>query len=239
MSLLSLQNAKTSKGEKTQGVLTGILYLVPHKLGLTLTRFNNVESEAWKYAGKNLCGSASEGCAAACLFTAGRGRMTNVMKGRLRKTILFHKDRKEFVRQLRADITKLVRKAKREGLVPAVRLNGTSDIPWHKVAPELFTEFEEVQFYDYTKHPVSKWGKLPSNYDLTLSRSEVNDPQARIALRKGERVAVVFKEVPKEWFGFDVIDGDEDDVRYNDPKGVVIGLKAKGEARKDTSGFVV
>ena len=54
-------------------------------------------------------------------------------------------------------------------------------------------------------------------------------------------MAVVFrdKNIPKKWQGFDVIDGDKDDLRFLDPRGVVVGLYAKGKAKHDTSGFVV
>ena len=36
-----------------------------------------------------------------------------------------------------------------------------------------------------------------------------------------------------------VIDGDTDDLRFLDPTNVVVGLKAKGDAKHDTSGFVI
>ena len=36
-----------------------------------------------------------------------------------------------------------------------------------------------------------------------------------------------------------VINGDKTDMRFKDPVGVIVGLKAKGKARKDTSGFVI
>jgi hypothetical protein len=35
-----------------------------------------------------------------------------------------------------------------------------------------------------------------------------------------------------------VFNGDESDLRFLDPKGVIVGLYAKGKAKKDTSGFV-
>jgi hypothetical protein len=35
-----------------------------------------------------------------------------------------------------------------------------------------------------------------------------------------------------------VFNGDESDLRFLDPKGSVIGLYAKGKAKKDTTGFV-
>ena len=51
---------------------------------------------------------------------------------------------------------------------------------------------------------------------------------------------MVFRnELPTHWNGFPVINGDENDLRFLDPKGVVVGLKAKGKAKTDTTGFVV
>jgi hypothetical protein len=35
-----------------------------------------------------------------------------------------------------------------------------------------------------------------------------------------------------------VFNGDESDLRFLDPQGVIVGLYAKGKAKKDTSGFV-
>jgi hypothetical protein len=57
-------------------------------------------------------------------------------------------------------------------------------------------------------------------------------------------MAVVFhvkkgQALPKAWQGKTVIDGDEHDARYDDPQGVIVGLRAKGQAINDTTGFVV
>jgi hypothetical protein len=50
---------------------------------------------------------------------------------------------------------------------------------------------------------------------------------------------VVFKKLPKKYLGRKVIDGDETDLRFLDPKNSIVGLIAKGKARHDQSGFVV
>ena len=61
----------------------------------------------------------------------------------------------------------------------------------------------------------------------------------------GHRIAVVFDDLEKatsESFSFSgskVVNGDETDLRFLDSKGVIIGLQAKGKAKKDQSGFVV
>ena len=216
-------NAKTVKGQ-AKGFLTGILYLAPADI-----------------SGKNLCPHASKGCKAACLFTAGRGAMNPIRQARLRKTMEFLNDRKSFIDQIKNEIASLVKKAKKKGMTACIRLNGTSDISWHSM--DIMQSFPDVQFYDYTpnKDRMTYFlaGKLPENYHLTFSRKEDNDDAVQYVLNAGGNVAVVFNQLPSTWKGFPVINGDETDLRFLDGKNVVVGLKAKGKARKDTSGFVV
>ena len=45
--------------------------------------------------------------------------------------------------------------------------------------------------------------------------------------------------LPGTWHGFPVIDGDLHDCRFLDPKGVVVGLRAKGGGKGSQSPFVV
>jgi hypothetical protein len=221
MKLLAVgTDSKTVKGEK-KGVLTGIMYLQPGKT----------------------CPFSSKGCRKACLFTAGRGAFTNVRQARIRKTEMFHSDSTAFVDMLKDDVKALVKKAAKKGFFPAVRLNGTSDICWENFAGSngktVLEEFPGVQFYDYTKNPY-RFDKVPANYDLTFSRSEENEDKALdLAKSRTARVAVVFKTLPAFWHGLTVLNGDDSDIRFNDPKGVVVGLTAKGLARKDDSGFVI
>lgn len=229
--LLTISNAKTRKGE-AQGYLTGILYLVPAD-GSGLG---------------NLCPHASAGCRAACLYTAGRGVMAPVKAGRMRKTRLFFESAPRFVDTLAADVETLMRRAAKRGLIPCVRLNGTSDIPWERMrgtdGRTLMERFPSVTFYDYTKRPnrATVW----PNYHLTFSRSECNDAQAMRELESGRNVAVVFstrkgEALPLFWHGYRVIDGDMTDLRFLDPSegcAVVVGLRAKGDAKGETSGFV-
>jgi hypothetical protein len=217
-------DAKTVKGEK-KGVLTGIMYLAPHKA-----------------SGQNVCIMAEmAGCVQGCLNTAGRGAFSNVQMARVRKTNFWHEDKQAFLGVLRQDIRALAAKANRLGLTPMVRLNGTSDIRWEQEAPELLEEFSDIQFYDYTKIPTRR--NLPRNYHLTFSYSGANPRYAdfyRPARENGMNIAVVFRNaLPDTFLGMPVINGDESDVRPYDPQGVIVGLKAKGKARYDTSGFVV
>ena len=220
-------NAKTVKGQK-YGYLTGVLYLAPHTL-----------------SDHQVCPSASAGCIAACLNTAGRGGMNATQVARVRKTRRLFDDRDSFMRELFSDITKLVRRAEKRGLIPLVRLNGTSDLPWEKLklgGKSLMDHFPQVQFYDYTKiaKRALKWaaGNMPANYSLTFSLTESNDADALRVLDAGGSVAVVFRdELPGTFWGFEVVNGDRHDVRTQDI-GVVVGLTAKGRAKHDISGFV-
>lgn len=235
MKLLSVnKDAKTIKGSKF-GVLTGILYLAPHNI-----------------SGYQVCPKASEGCKAACLYTAGFGIYTNVQRGRINRTKRFFEDRAQFLADLVDDINRVVVTAKRHGQTPAIRLNGTSDIAWEKFAVSrdgveyrnLFEAFSEVQFYDYSKIIGRKKALEYKNYHLTFSLAEDNAKDAVKALEQGYNLAVVMKVNPKDakpthWAGFPVIDGDVSDIRFKDKKGGhVVALTAKGKARHDTSGFV-
>jgi len=238
--LLSIsQDSKTVKGEK-EGYLTGILYLAPHKI-----------------SGSNLCPKASPGCAAACLYTAGRGKFSNVQEARIKKTQYFLTDRENFMLDLYKSIIKLIRKAEKSNLIPVVRLNGTSDLRFENIRfnyngkhKTVFQAFKTVQFYDYTKYPLDsgRWDNLPSNYDLTYSLAENNQLEALELLLANKRVAAVYRKklpeiqyfnVNKVGITFPVLNADESDLRFNDPGGYICGLNAKGEGIKDTSGFVM
>jgi hypothetical protein len=232
-SLVTDKNVKTQKG-LGKGYLTGVMHLMPSDLA--------------GYG--NVCPCASPECRTMCLNTAGIwANAPAVQKARRMKTELYFKNRPQFMADMRKSIQALVRKAKRENLTPAVRINGTSDLP--QVAMEMAREFPDVQFYDYTKIP-RPWERQLPNYHLTFSRSEINDKDTMEALEHGVNVAVVFsiakgEPMPKEWRGYPVINGDNHDLRFLDKlegEGpFVIGLSGKGKARgkgKGTeSGFVV
>lgn len=221
MKLLSISNdSKTSKGEKI-GYLTGVMYFSPVNI-----------------SGFNVCPMASAGCKKACLYSAGRGRFNNVQTARINRTKYYFNDRAGFMLQLEKELKALIKKADKLELVPAVRLNGTSDILGNEYI-ELMRNYINVQFYDYTKVHNRFYKDLPDNYYLTFSRSETNEEEALKILNLGFNVAVVFDQLPDTYKGFKVIDGDLSDVRFLDKKGVIVGLKAKGEAKKDTTGFTV
>ena len=219
---------KTIKSEKV-GVLTGILYMAPYNL-----------------SGKNVCPNASAGCAAACLNTSGRGAMHVVQAARLKKTQRFFADRQQFLWDLVNEIRALKRKAQARGMKAAVRLNGTSDLPYEKykigdTGKNIMELFPDIQFYDYTKLEtrITK-GQLPANYHLTFSRAEDNDHKLDAVLKHTSAAVVFSGELPATWRGYPVIDGDEHDARFTDAgPGTVIGLLVKGQGKKDTTGFVV
>lgn len=224
-------NPKLAKGMK-QGVMSAPLHLAPADL-----------------SGYEVCPMATAGCRKACLHTAGNpAHMEGKQRARVARTRLYFENRELFMSVLIAEIQALVRKAEKAGMVPAIRLNATSDIPWERVRfihdgvrySNLMTLFPDVTFYDYTKRPNRK---VPSNYHLTFSLAEGNDEQAHEALNNGFNVAVVFdtkrgQRLPAGMWLREVIDGDETDFRPSDPKGVIVGLRAKGDAIGDTSGFV-
>jgi hypothetical protein len=107
----------------------------------------------------------------------------------------------------------------------------------------IMEAFPMVTFYDYTK--IANRRGLPANYHLTWSYSAANAAYAKqeaVAKANGLNIAVVFRrkgDIPESFLGLPTIDGDRDDMRFLDPKGVVVALYAKGKAKQDQSGFVV
>ena len=171
-----------------------------------------------------------------------RGENTNmIQKARIRKTQYFFEARDYFMQDLYNDITKGIKQAKKLGLTPVFRLNGTSDLSWEKYTindKNIFELFPDVQFYDYTKVLGRKVSKY-KNYFLIFSKADGNDSDVAEAILQGMNVAAVFDQLPEEHMGRPVINADEHDLRFLDDKGVIAGLKAKGRAKKDYSGFVI
>ena len=239
MKLLSVGNPKTLKGQSV-GYMTFILHLAPANV-----------------SGRETCPKRTAGCTSACLNTAGRGGMfkrgetTNtIQQARIRKTNMFFEERTGFMEWLVADITLAIKQAKRQNLIPVFRLNGTSDLSWEKyrvirnglVYTNIFEAFKEVQFYDYTKVLGRRVAGI-SNYHLTFSGADGNDADVLGSIAQGYNVAIVFgmkktQPMPETYLNRSVFNGDDSDLRFLDPKGVVVGLYAKGKAKKDTTGFV-
>ena len=244
--LLTVGNPKTAKGEG-HGYFTYILHLSPARL-----------------SGFEVCAGRTKGCTLACLNTAGRGGImagqgilthadvangvqNTIQRARINRTRLFFTDRAAFMALLVKEIGKAIRLARKNDLVPVFRLNGTSDIRWESIAIDgaasIMSLFPDVQFYDYTKLPNRK--NVPANYALTFSLADGNEVWARMALNNGMNVAAVFRDesrvaraISEGFLGRPVFNGDMSDLRFLDPKGHVIALYAKGNAKGDQSGFV-
>ena len=218
--LLTRNNHKTIKGEK-MGYITYILYMSPYT--------DNSK-------GINLCPFATVGCSNACLFKSGLGGIyTSVQRARRNKSEWYLSDRKGFMAQLDKEIGNKVKNNK-EGKIITFRLNGTSDISYEKIkvreGKNIFELYPDVQFYDYTKNAKRFNKELPKNYHLTFSRSETNDKECKSLLKRGYNVAVVFNRLPEKWLGYEVVNGDESDLRFLDKRGVIVGLKYKNVTGK-------
>lgn len=246
-SLLGFQSAKTLKGERI-GYRTAIMYLMPHSLSGT----------------PSLCPFSTPGCRSVCLSSSGQLGMQE--KQRMNKTMYFRRDLPDFLATLEHEIALFVKREK--SLRPCVRLNGTSDIMWERIAPQLFAAFPKLIFYDYTKIPLHYRRNRPPNYYLTYSLAETptHIAEAKRCLESGEaNVAIPFDLLPaikgrrpadplpkmfgRTLFGRDypVIDGDLHDLRFLDkPRGgAIVGLRAKGAAQPQrktalpSHGFVI
>ncbi len=258
------QNAKTVKGQKV-GFMTAVMYFAPY-----IT------------SGVNVCPMAKIAeCHNPCLNLAGRGGISKgskrfrtpaglmpdnaIQRARIARTQLFNEDRPEFFRRLYQEIHAFIRKAERAGLTPVIRLNGTSDILWEKIAvpvsdnkrgihcyfANIFEVFPQIQFYDYTKVYKRHYRELPGNYYLCQSYSEANKKYANACMMAHEEtgcsLVIVYRDADAidqartvaEECGKRFTDGDANDLRFLDPKGAIVSLKAKGPAKKDTSGFVI
>ncbi len=212
--ILTTNNKKTMKGEGL-GYLTYIAYLSPFT-------FNS--------KGINICSHASKGCAESCLVGSGNARFEVVRKGRLARTEYFLSNRIEFLHQLKKEIEQAVYKNEGKAIV-TIRLNGTSDIPFEKFkifeGKNIFEMFPNVIFYDYTKNYLRFDKELPANYHLTFSRSETNHTKAIEILNRGFNVAMVFDTIIDSFAGYEVINGDNNDLRFLDKNNVIVGLKYK------------
>lgn len=252
--VLTVGNPKIVKGS-AYGVLTAVLHLLPAR---EYARLAELQGDTVVRL-RNLCPWAAS-CVAGCLNTAGRGGipstryaggpfLNNVQQGRYRRTRAYDVDPARFVADVVRDIERLAAYCAANGLSPAIRLNGTSDVDWYAAHPELVAVCERLNVarYDYTKDPAraraSADGTIPMRYVYSLDKGAAREAIARDILSRGGNVAVVFRvkrgqPLPASWSGYPVLDGDVTDLRHLDPRGHVVGLRAKGRAIRDTSGFV-
>ena len=215
---------KMAKGEAF-GYKTAILHLAPYDL-----------------SGRNVCPKATKGpggCINPCLNTSGRGQMGSVQRARVNKTNYFWTNKNGFLWELSQEIEQLKKRARSQGYKFACRLNGTSDLPWHRMKVDggstLMELHPDVKFYEYTK-VLNYLDHDFKNLHFTFSDSGRNESDQLAAMEKGANVAVVFKDkLPRTWMDRRVINGDKHDLRFKDPSGVIVGLVAKGLGRKVTT----
>ena len=158
----------TKKGEELPTSFWGRPVVDGDKTDLRFLDANNVVVglRSKGKAKKAPTGDGGAFCWQYCLDESGRGVFANVQAARQRRAAIFEDDRSEFKRLLWRDLAALCRKADRNGNQAACRLNGTSDLQWERIYPTLFTEFDEIRWYDYTKLPKRV---VPANYHLTYS----------------------------------------------------------------------
>jgi hypothetical protein len=226
-------NAKTALNK----LLSAIMYLAPAEQNSK---------------GINICPAANS-CKAPCLFTAGRGRFNSVQEARIARTELYIRDRQSFAENLVKQISKLYAKAVNKGIKIAVRLNGTSDLDFlailkNRTGVDILESYgvnlqdsaPGLIFYDYTKLIGKVRKYVGTKYTLTFSYQPGNDADCLEALSLGCNVAAVFrKQLPASYFGAPVVDGDASDIVMLEESGKILGLKAKGPAKRDRSGFVI
>jgi hypothetical protein len=238
--LLSRDVAKIRKG-KRMAWLTGALYL----------------SSSDSSGIIDLCPHSTAGCRAACLgHTAGKMPLGHVQDAQRKRTRMLVEETTEFLSMLFGEIAALEADARDQGMRACARLNGASDLDWTDVGrrfpavpremSNVVASFPSVQFYGYTKskRQVDRFldGDAPANLHLTYSYAEGRWSICEDVLGRGGNVAVVFRErpFPRAVAGYEVISGDETDLRFLDPPRRVVALKAKGpQARRDATGFVV
>ena len=198
----------------------------------------------------NTCSKATLGCGTNCLNESGHGQKHMMHKGthsvhvaRVIRTLIWFRYRDQFKAKFQRELDSQRVKAYQLGAIPVVRPNGTSDLRFESLWPELFNENPDVVFYDYTKDIGRNVSHIP-NYSLCYSVSEEStDASIELAFANGLNCVVVGRlkrndSKPESYMGRPVVNGDSHDLRFLDPKGVFVILFAKGHAYNDTTGFV-
>jgi hypothetical protein len=128
----------------------------------------------WKFAGGgNLCAMASAGCVAACNgLWSGMNVTTSTRFALIGRARLYLEFRALFLEKLMGELARFEKLCIRTGRIPACRLNVSTDVPWEKTAPQIFTARRRIRFYDYTAYSPESRNNLPPNYQLCHSWKE-------------------------------------------------------------------
>lgn len=262
--IIAGMNAKTVKGDKASEYATAIMYLAPAKMagGANLCAMATEAGCDPNHGGGCLVNSGQ----AQVFSSINRARIAKTQRYLKSRSAFMAELVRDIERFIKWCAKHGVKPAVRlngtsdiqwEVAHPCERVAATDGEfgNWVGQYASIFEAFPEVQFYDYTKVYKRVYRQLPSNYQLVLSYSGANQRYAeavtKAAQETGANMAVVYrtKEL-RDYFVDklvqygetcrDVIDGDQTDLRFLDPQGVIVGLYAKGRAAKaDTSGFVV
>jgi len=210
-------SSKIVKGLKLN-IYTGVLYLASHTM----------------VSSKTICPNAiRNGCHKDCLVSSGMLGMKTQQLAMISRTLYYLNFKKEFLDQLRLEITKGFKK---HGDSFAVRLNGTSDINWKNIV----SEFPHIQFYDYSKSKNMIVKNKNKNHHYTFSGSmysQYSRGQLKQAIDEGLNVAIAFNtantkkdtlKIPAKLYNKTLVDFDNTDVRFKDKQGSLGYLKRKG-----------
>lgn len=203
------------------GYFTSVLYLAPARL-----------------SGYEVCGGRSVECTRGCLSHQS-GHLAFHQAGSIFKTWWFFSDKEDFQAAAIGELHNQMSKAKRKGFKFAIRMNGTSDIPFKKVYQ--WAQENNVQCYEYTKLK-SVIVRHLDHTDIVHRTFSIDETQASFVFAKtycelGGNASIVIPSARKakaeaiaalQDLDLPIVDGDEHDLRFRDPVGAIAYLKAKG-----------
>lgn len=226
-------NTKISKSNQDQAYRTGYVAMLPSD-----------------FSGFKVCPN-DKYCKNSCIFKSGQNRFDNAVLSKYYKSLMFWRLNDRFMSQLSRELDNFRKTCFKSDLYPAVRLNTYSDIEYEKNYPELFEQFYDIQFYDYTKIYKRFDRKLPNNYDLTLSLiAEVHNFEDihNYATNRNIRCsAVISRKFYKDLLStmnqgetsifssgigsVDLVDGEKHDMTFKHDKGKVLILRDKSGSK--------
>ena len=238
-SLLSEETHKSALAR--DGYTQRIVHLMPARESILYARKFGIKCDHWH----NLCRGSTRGCRAVCLTDSGRLGLSVSQRAAFVRSYLWQSHRPLFLERFHDEITEFERKCTDQ---PVIRFGGTHDSDILSDAPEIVAAHPNTIFSDYTKLDIpTGWVadnvyRCKSATELT-TRDEFLDYAAR-----GLNHAVPFDlprgaPLPQFYHGIPVVDGDIDDLRFLDPKGVIVGLRFKpasmlAKRGRDHRGFI-